>query len=86
MFSIGSRGISFDLIDKGLHVGEKILWGQIERQRRNMLEDPELTLKVASILRTSPTMTASEKSTLVFHNCVRNARRNWRALYLCRIS
>ena len=39
-----------------------------------------------SKFRTSPVIRASEKSSLLFHRCVRNTIRNWRGLYFWRIS
>ena len=38
------------------------------------------------MLRTSPVISDSEKSTLAFHSCVKNASRSWRAEYFCKIS
>jgi hypothetical protein len=45
-----------------------------------------LTLKVVSMLRTSPAMSDSEKSTLAFHNWDKNAKRSCLAVKRWRIS
>ena len=43
-------------------------------------------MNIVSMLRTSPVIRDSQKSTFAFHSCVRNASRSWRAENRCRIS
>jgi hypothetical protein len=78
---------SFDVSEKVLSKGRSVLVFELaDFQPFPRSFTRELTLMVASTFFTSPVIIDSEKSILVFHNWVKNARRNCRAVYFCNIS
>jgi len=87
MITIGLVHIRARLVNESLDRRKEILQRKVSVNLDGpYVKDNVLTFSVSSIIRTSPVIRDSEKSTFAFHNCVKNASRSWRAVYFCRIS
>lgn len=74
------------MTDQSFYSGEEVLQECSVEYLLEITAKSMLTLKVVSIPRTSPAISASEKSTLAFQSWVIKPRRSWRAVNLCNIS
>lgn len=73
MISIRMRRISVGLTNKGFHSGEEILIASTCQFRLHAVSWNDTTLKVVSMVRTSPVIRLSEKSILELQSWIKNA-------------